>query len=940
MPEDVERLKKWVYTLLPLLQSKNRSVILILESSPGRRKIIIEGMRIMSQDDRTEKLERRNFFISYAGQDKPWAEWIAAQLDAAGYTVFLQAWDVRPGSNIVVEIDHAIKQTDCTLLVLSAAFLTSGSTFSAWAADFHQDSTGRERRLLPVRIEPCEPTGLLAQIEYLDLVGYDAEQARERLLKGIQKGRVRPRQVVFPGPRVASVAFPGAFPAHWNLPFARNPFFTGREELLQRLHRELGTTQTAVALSQPQAISGLGGVGKTQLAIEYAYRYRVEYQAVLWVRAETTEALNASYRELAALLGLPEQGAQEQEVVVQAVKRWLRQNRGWLLILDNADDLSLVQPFVPTGVVGHLIFTTRTQITGRVAKRLEVDSLDVDVGALFLLRRSGLLAADAPLNAASDADQAAARALSRDLGGLPLALDQAGAYIEETACSLSNYQQQYQKRRAYLLARRGAVADDYPESVATTWSLSFARVEQASPLAAELLRACAFLAPDAIPEELLAEVLKTPPASLEPGEQQQKPAPQSTSGEEIQEVVAILRAYSLLERNTAEKMVRVHRLVQAVVRDALEESTQHVWMARVVRAVEQLFPPVSVETWELCERYLPQALAGNEWITHHHIHLPQGASLLHRAGWYLHDRARYAEAEPLYVRALAIYEQELGGEHPDTATTLNNLAGLYRSQGKYAEAEPLYMRALAIREQELGGEHPDTATSLNNLALLYANQGKYAEAEPLYVRALAIYEQELGAEHPSTANSLNNLALLYKNQGKYAEAEPLYVRALTIRERQLGAEHPSTANSLNNLADLYDNQGKYTEAEALLMRALAIREQELGAEHPSTANSLNNLADLYHTQGKYAEAEPLYVRALAIREQQLGGEHPDIATSLNNLAGLYRSQGKYGEAEALYVRALAICENILGQNHTDTQTARANYTALLQAMKPVEEPGE
>ena len=216
----------------------------------------------MSQDDKGEKQERRDFFISYTGQDKPWAEWIAAQLDAAGFTFFFQAWDFRPGSNFVAEMDKATKQADRTLLVLSAAYLASGFAFSEWAAAFRQDPTGSERRLLPVRIEPCELTGLLAQVGYIDLVGYDAEQARERLLKGIQTGRVRPEQVVFPGPRVASAAFPGAFPARWNIPFARNPFFTGREELLERLHTQLGSTQAAVALSQPQAISGLGGIGR------------------------------------------------------------------------------------------------------------------------------------------------------------------------------------------------------------------------------------------------------------------------------------------------------------------------------------------------------------------------------------------------------------------------------------------------------------------------------------------------------------------------------------------------------------------------------------------------------------------------------------------------------------------------------------------------------
>jgi hypothetical protein len=219
---------------------------------------------------------------------------------------------------------------------------------------------------------------------------------------------------------------------------------------------------------QPQAISGLGGIGKTQLAIEYAYRYRAEYQAVFWVRAETTETIYASYCELAALLGLPEKEAQEQEIVMQAVQRWLRQANGWLLILDNADDLNQVRAFVPKGVTGHLLFTTRTHITGKVAKCLEVDTLDREMGALLLLRRAGLIKSDISFDEALPADQSMALALSEELGGLPLALDQAGAYIEETECGLENYQRLYQTKRAALLARRGMLSGDYPASVATT----------------------------------------------------------------------------------------------------------------------------------------------------------------------------------------------------------------------------------------------------------------------------------------------------------------------------------------------------------------------------------------------------------------------------------------------------------------------------------------
>ena len=294
----------------------------------------------------------------------------------------------------------------------------------------------------------------------------------------------------------------------------------------------------------------------------------------------------------------------------------------------------------------------------------------------------------------------------------------------------------------------------------------------------------------------------------------------------------------------------------------------------------------------------------------------------------LSNQGQYSEAIPSAARALAITEQAQGPLHPDTATSLNNLAGLYSDTGAYDKAGPLYERALAIREQVLGATHPDTATSLNNLALHFSDTGAYDKARPLYERALAIMEQALGPLHSDTATSLNNLAGLYADTGAYDKAGPLFERALAIREQVQGAMHPDTATSLNNLAGLYSDMGVYEKAAALYQRALAITEQALGLSHPDTATSLDNLAGLYADMGAYNKAKPLYEQALTIREQVLGSMHPDTATSLNNLAGLYSDMGVYEKAAALYQEALAITEQVLGPSHPDTATSLNNLAGL------------
>jgi len=287
-----------------------------------------------------------------------------------------------------------------------------------------------------------------------------------------------------------------------------------------------------------------------------------------------------------------------------------------------------------------------------------------------------------------------------------------------------------------------------------------------------------------------------------------------------------------------------------------------------------------------------------------------------------------AKAKPLFQRALKIVEEALGPDHPVTATALNNLALLYQSMGDYAKAEPLHQRALKIDEKALGPDHPDTAAALDGLATLYDSMGDYAKAEPLYQRVLKIREEALGPDHPDIAQVLSDLALLYRSMGYYAKAEPLFQRALKIDEEALGPDHRKTATVLHNFATLYASMGDYPKAEPLFQRALKINEKTLGPDHRDTARALNNLAQLYRDMGDYAKAEPLLQRALKISENARGPDHPDVVRALSGLAELYRDMGDYAKAEPLYQRALKIDEESLSLDHPDTATS-LNDLALL-----------
>ncbi|BAY11379.1 FxSxx-COOH system tetratricopeptide repeat protein [Calothrix sp. NIES-2098] len=650
----------------------------------------------------------------------------------------------------------------------------------------------------------------------------------------------------------------------WNIPYPRNPFFTARENVLQELRDALLAKKLA-------ALSGLGGIGKTQTAIEYAYRYKDEYQQILWVRAATEQELVSGLVKLAELLKLPISQEKDESLVVTAVKQWLATHIGWLLIIDNADEIAMLREYLPGAHQGYVLLTTRAQATG-IYQRIEIKQLQPEDGALLLLRRAKLIAEDVGLDAATEEESNLAATISQEMDGLPLALDQAAAFIEETPSSLVEYLQFYREEGARLLAERGELAIDHP-SVSITFSLAFEKVLERNPTAADLIRVCAFLAADGIPEEIFTA------GAAELGENLSQLANKPL---DFVKVIAEAGRFSLIYRNPTNKTLDIHRLVQEVLKAEMDEDNRRLWAERTVCAVSQVFPDAEYANWWVCERLLPHARVAINWREQYKFELETAALLITKTGYYLKQRGQYSEAEPLYKKALSLRQRLLGEAHPDVAISYNNLAMLYYSQGRYAEAEPLYQTAQML----LGEEHPCVASSYNNLGALYDSQGRYLEAELLYKKALALNQQLLGEKHPWVASSYNNLALLYYSQGRYAEAEPLYQKALSLKKLLLGEKHPWVASSYNNLAGLYHSQGRYSEAEPLYQKALSLNKQLLGQEHPDVAASYNNLALFYYSQGRYAEAEPLLKTALEIADRILGVNHPDTITIRKNLQSL------------------------------------------------------
>ncbi len=702
-------------------------------------------------------------------------------------------------------------------------------------------------------------------------------------------------------------------------PNAYDTLFTDRETILATISSFF--TSARIGRTAILALSGLGGVGKTSIAKEYCDQSSDAYQHILWLHASSRTMLSTYMSILVDRLSLPNAVREDEQQFFVAVRQWLQEQPGWLLVLDHIKDMTLVDLIVPPYSSGHVLLTTRTQSTRKRAFALLVPSMSVDAGALFLLRRIQILPAQAPLGQAPEKAVHQAREIARAMDGFPFALDQAGAYLEERGGDLASYLTLYKSQRAYLLSVRGQTGDNNYTSVTGIFAPTFNALKNTPNM--DLLYLLAFLQPDVIPEGLLtngAQELHEPLRSI------------VANPLALHEALGELRHSSLVHYQTGSTVLQIQRIVQEVLIDQLTIEQQHDWAQQVVRLINRAFPEVRFGTWPTCELFLPQAEHCATLIAQFHLTLKEGALLLERLGFFCSQRASYVEAERYLTQALHLYERHQRADVLNMAQTLNSLGLLYRQQARYKEAEALHRHALKLRKRVLGHDKPKMIESEHNLAMIYGDLGKYQKAESLYLHVLSIEERTKGPNHPDVADTLNELGLTYTQQGRFVEAETAYRRALTIYEHCRDINHPDLTYPLDGLGSLAEQRGNYQQAAVLYQQTLAICMHTFGEMHPETAHSINRLAGIAALQGHYQHAEILYQQALTISEQTLGLSHPDVALVLNDQALLATKQEQYQKAEPLYKHALGIYELVLGPEHPAVASVLNNLGQLFHMM--------
>jgi len=704
------------------------------------------------------------------------------------------------------------------------------------------------------------------------------------------------------------------------VPYQENRLFVGREELLSQLFEMLHDSQE-YQHNHRVALYGLGGVGKTQTALKYVYSKKKYYRSIFWISAVNQATLRTEFQKIMTLTqpNIPVPDSPDQ--IANLVHAWLEQQSSWLLIFDNLDDINVIEGFLPVNNNRrHTLITTRNPNAEYIpVQGLEVNLMSGSEATKFFLIRAGF-----PLDSESHISETGK--IVKELGYLPLAIEQAAAYTRESKRKIEEYLPLYQASRSsrqhlYNWVPHGPRAYQY--SVATTWNISITQIEAESSLggiASDLLRLCAFLNPDGI----LVEFLKR-------GSPRIKPELKDLLEDEIRldGALQLLQRFSLIKLISEPRSITIHRMVQEVIQHNMDDDTLSSWWDRIAKLFLSAFPAMSKDYKNLpeCRKYQDQILPSLLSLPPN-IKSPALDSALHRLGRFLRNDGKYVEAREIGESQVRVSQALSGANAPDTLTGMHNLALTYWHLGRYDDAMNLGKRVLDARKEILGEKHPDTLTAMANLTLMYRGLGRHDDAMSLEERVLDASKEVLGEKHPDTLRAMGHLAGTYRELGRYDDAMSLEVRVLDASKEVLGEKHPDTLTAMANLAATYRGLERYNDAMSLEERVLVARKEIVGEKHPDTLSAMANLALTYRRLGRYDDAMSLGKRVLDARKEILGEKHPDTLIAMGNLANTLMDIGLVEEAINLATKCVEGFETVLGEEHPDTLLYRNNLEVI------------
>lgn len=690
-------------------------------------------------------------------------------------------------------------------------------------------------------------------------------------------------------------------PETFIVPFDQNERFTGRRELLRTLKQML-SEEVESEWNHRVALYGMGGVGKTQVAIEYVYANRENYDRIYWIVAETEASILSGFQEMAVrtqcLASLSIQNS-DHKLVTKLVLSWLRQQKNWLLVFDNLDDITIVKDYLPErGPDQHTLISTRNpNADGIPARGLEVPLLEVEESIELLCHLSKM---DPKVHRIS------AKEVVEELQYLPLAIEQVASYVRNVTTYFTIYLADYRRRRSELHGWVPPGNRQYSHSLATVWLVSFEFVEREMPAALRFLQFLSLLNPDNISLDFLAE-----------GKSAFETDMQEILVDNLRfaEVLLCLERFSLVKWSRERRSLSIHRLVQGVVKDKMDDRHRMRWASVVVKMCDIVMPKeLTNDTREVIREYqgqvvIPLVGLGDDCPS-------EGAEVIYRIGSFMEEEGKYVDAEKLI--SIAIRAVSVLPEKDDTRMLKFNsrLGGIKRYMGQLSDAAVLLQKTLDSQKTTLGPKNTDTLVSMNKLAVVYRNQGLLSEAAELQKETLRGRMRLLCKDHPDTLNSMNNLALVYWSQGLLSEAAELHNQALVRYMTVLGKDHPNTLYAMNNLAMVYWSQGLLTAAADLAKEAYQLRTKRLGGAHPRTLTAMDTLGIVYRdVPGQLTDAVRLFESVLQLRKRTVGDDHIEILESAIHLGGAYVKQRNLNEGIKLIENALKASEKVLSRDY-------------------------
>ena len=931
-------------------------------------------------------------FLSYAPEDRMWADWVEAVLTRAGFSVVPRS-TVRRGRGMDdPQSEYELQAAPRALAILSSSYLHSSAARSMWKVMSAADAAGTHRRLIPIKVSEGRITEPFTDHLPVDLTHLDAAEATAKLLWALD----RPTQL--PGAPAAPAAgeprFPGRVPPVWNVP-GRNLDFTGRAAILETLRNKLAGGGAPVVLAQ--ALYGLGGVGKTQVALEYAHRFMADYDLVWWIPSEHSDEITGALAELARKLDL-RVGDNLNDAAEVALEELRRDTSGhWLLVFDNAESPKDLEAYLPTGS-GHVLITSRNQAWTHSAEPLEVDVFTGDESVAHLVRH------------VPELDPQDAQRVADALGHLPLAIEQAAAWLEQTGMPAQTYVQQLATQTAQILELNQPT--DYPTPVGAAWNLSLERLQERSPAGVRMLQLFAFMSAGPISMTLLYsdEMIR---ALL--------PYDRTLSELMLGRVIRDIGRFALIKVDQGSNSLQIHRLVQAVIRSQMtpaeaERACHDVHQILVGARPRQgetddpenwlrynlIWPHLTPSRADDCNesgarellidwvRYqwkrgeFDAALAlarrlENLWTSKLGPDDEQTLLLRFHIANVLRSKGQFSEARDLDSYVLERQTAVLGSEHPHTLMTAGGLASDLRSLGDFEQSLASDRETYRSWKEQFGDDHPRTLSAGHNLGVSLRLVGNYAEARAIDEETLARRREVLGPDHPytlyssadlardlrdaatvresidllrgtwgkyqavlgddmlDTLRTVTSLAVSLRKAGEQAEAMALTNEAYERYRTRYGVDYLETLSCALNLACSHAALGDMPRARELATEVRDAYQADLGPNHPYTLIACNNLTIYLRGTGEVAKARVLAERTSQAMAARLGDSHPATLSAAVNLANCLAADGELAASEGLQRTTIAALRETLGDEHPDTLICRANLAINLREMGRREE---